>query len=127
MKSLLAGLPLLMIATASVAQWEPLPEILRIEGKGEGAWTLKCQMQPKKGDPVTREFVGRGKKPLGFSMDEPKGGSCSYAAAPDKPLTILVRSPWYVCPLTAAPGQPCQQTFPAGATGTFEVKKKGGL
>lgn len=125
MKSLLLGLPMLMIATASTAQWEPLPEILRIEGRGEGAWKLTCQMQPKKGGPVTREFVGRGKKALGFAMDEPKGGSCTYAAAPDRPLTISLRSPWYVCPLTSPVGQPCQQTFPAGATGSFEVSKKG--
>lgn len=37
MKSLLAVLPLLMIAAPSVAQWQSLPEIVRIEGKGEGA------------------------------------------------------------------------------------------
>ncbi|WP_291055490.1 hypothetical protein [Hyphomonas sp.] len=126
MKSLLAGLPLLMIATASAAQWEPYPEMLRIEGKGEGAWNLKCQMQTKKGDPVAREFTGRGKKALGFSLDEPIGGSCAYVAAPDKPLTISLRSPMYVCPLASAVDKPCQQTFPAGATGTFDVKKKGG-
>lgn len=64
MKSLLAGLPLLMIAAPSAAQWQSLPEIVRIEGKGEGAWTLTCQMQPKKGAPVMREFVGRGKRRL---------------------------------------------------------------
>lgn len=126
MKSLLAGLPLLMIAAPGAAQWQSLPEIVLIEGKGEGAWTLRCQMQPKKGAPVTREFLGRGKKALGFSMDEPNGGSCTYAAAPDKPLTISLRSPWYVCPLTSAADQPCQQTFPAGASGAFDVKKKAG-
>lgn len=126
MKSLLLGLPLIMIATASAAQWEPLPEMVRIEGKGEGAWTLRCQMQTKKGAPVTREFVGRGKKALGFSIDEPSGGSCTYATAPDQALTVSLRSPWYICPFSPTDSKVCQQTFPAGATGTFDVKKKGG-
>lgn len=113
-----------MLPGAANAQWEPLPEVLQIFGQGEGAWTISCQFQDRRGKVVARDAKGCGKRQERLSMVEPAGGQCSYRAAPDKPLVITVKSPFYLCPLPAATGKGCEQSFPAGASGQLEIKKR---
>ncbi len=116
-----------MLPVAAHAQWEPVPEVLRVEAKGEGPWTVTCQLLDKKGQPVTREIRGRGKRQERLTLMEATGGQCSYQAASDKPLTLAVKGGLYACTLPAPTNMKrrgCEQTMPAGASGQFEIRRR---
>lgn len=120
----------LIVATASMllsmapahAQWEPPEEVLQVRINGQGAWTVRCEYQDRKGKTVVREALGRGDR---LHLIQPSSGSCTYQAAPDRPLTIRLKSPLYACTLPAPDRGTCQQTFAAGASGRIEVRKRG--
>jgi hypothetical protein len=48
----------------------------------------------------------------------------SIKAAPGKPLTILLKSPLYMCTLPKPGNGGCEQTFSEGATGRFTIEKR---
>lgn len=126
MKRLVATSALLLLASPALAQWEPVDEVLQVLVRGEGTWTVRCQWQNRRGEPMSREARGRGSDRLErLHMLESFGGTCTYQAAPDRPLTIQLRSPLYRCTLPARIAQRCEQTFPAGASGQFEIRRRG--
>lgn len=125
MKRLIATLAVLFITTPTLAQWTPPDEVLQVHARGEGAWTLSCQWPDRRGKPVTREVQGKGRDRWGrLHVVEPSGGSCTYRAAPDQPLTIRLRSPLYRCTLPSPGAEGCEQTFPAGASGRFTIQAR---
>lgn len=125
MKRLIAAPALLLLASPALAQWEPPDEVLQVHARGEGAWVLRCQWQNRRGEPMTREVRGSGRnRSEHLYALESFGGTCSYQAAPDRPLTIRLRSPRYRCTLPARAPRLCEQTFPAGASGQFEVRAR---
>lgn len=115
MKKVIALSTLVLAAAPALAQWAPPDEVLRVRVKGEGAWTVSCQWQSRSG----RDRWER------LHLLESYGGTCSYQAAPDQPLTIQLRSPLYRCTLPQRAGRECEQTFPAGASGRFEIQARG--
>lgn len=110
---------LLIFATPALAQWEPPDEVLQIRIKGDGAWTVRCDYQDRQGRNTVR--AAKGPKDGRLHLNRPTGGTCTYRAAPDKPLTIRLKSPLYRCTLPQ-PGEGCEQTLPAGSSGQFEVR-----
>ncbi|MBU7588471.1 MAG: hypothetical protein KAF42_04570 [Sphingopyxis terrae] len=126
MKKVLACSLVMMTAAPALAQWAPPPEVLQVRVKGEGAWTVSCQWQSRSGEPMTREVRGSGRNRWErLHLLESDGGKCSYQAAPDQPLTIQLRSPLYRCTLPQRTGRECEQTFPAGASGRFDIQERG--
>lgn len=116
-----------MLPVAAHAQWEPTAEVLRVEAQGEGSWTIACQLLDRKGQPVTREIRGRGKRAERLTLLEATGGQCSYQTASDKPLTVSVKGGLYACTLpspTDMKRRGCEQTMPAGSTGQFEIRRR---
>ncbi len=124
MKRLIGLSALALAATPATAQWVAYPEVLQVDGEGEGAWLISCQLLDKKDRPVTRELKGRGKRKGHFGIFDVRGGQCSYQAAPDKPLLIAVNGGLYRCPLPSPVEGKCEQTFPAGATGQFDIRRR---
>lgn len=121
----LIGMSALALASApAAAQWEPYPEVLQVDGAGEGAWLISCRLLDRKSSPVTRELKGRGKRKEHLGILDVQGGQCSYQAAPDKPLLIAVNGGVYRCPLPSPIEGKCEQTFPAGATGQFNIRRR---
>lgn len=125
MKGLIAFATLVFLAAPALAQWEPPDEVLQVRVKGDGPWTMSCQWQSRKGKPMTREVRGRNDDWERLHLNEAYGGTCSYRAAPDKPLTVRLKSPLYRCTLPAPGKEACEQTFPAGASGQFDIQKRG--
>lgn len=121
---LMSPAPALLLLTAVPAsgQWEPPDDVLQIRVDGDGAWSVRCDYQDRKGKAVTRE--AHGPRDGRLHLLEPSGGACSYQAASDKPLTIRLKSPLYACTLPAPDQGACQQTFAAGASGEIEVRKR---
>lgn len=126
MKRLIAPCALLLFASPAPAQWEPVDEVLQVLVSGEGAWVVRCQWRTRGGQPMARDARGRGSNRVErIHMLESFGGTCTYQAAPDHPLTIRLKSPLYRCTLPARIEQRCEQTFPAGASGQFEIQARG--
>lgn len=124
MRSMIALPALLFFAVPAQAQWAPPDEVLQVHAKGEGAWVVNCQWQSRRGQPMTREIRGSGRDRWErMNVLEP-GGTCYYQAAPDRPLTIRMRSPLYRCALPAPVSGACEQTFPAGASGQLDVRPR---
>jgi len=118
-KRLIAFFALLISAEPALAQWEPPDEVLQVRVKGDGAWTVRCDYQDRRGTSENRE--AKGPKDGRLHLNRATGGTCTYRAAPDEPLTIRLKSALYQCTLPQ-PGEGCAQTFPAGASGQFEVR-----
>ncbi|MGK6319011.1 hypothetical protein [Sphingomonas sp. DT-204] len=126
MKKVIA-LSMLMLSTAPAsAQWAPPPEVLQVRVRGEGAWTVSCQWQSRSGQPMSREVRGSGRDRWErLHLLESFSGACTFQAAPGQPLTIQLRSPLYRCTLPQPDGRECEQTFPAGTSGRFEIQERG--
>lgn len=122
MKRLIAFFALLIFAEPALAQWEPPDEVLQVRVKGDGAWTARCDYQDRRGRSAVREAGGSKNGQL--HLNRATGGTCTYRAAPGEPLTIWLKSPLYQCTLPE-PSEGCEQTFPAGASGQFEVRPRG--
>ncbi|MBC9032667.1 hypothetical protein IAG41_09710 [Sphingomonas sp. JC676] len=116
--------PLLMLLAAAPAygQWEPPNEVLQIRVSAKGDWAVRCEWQDAKGKTVTSEARKGDRDRLHLS--EPRAGICTYRSAPDKPITILLKSPLYRCTLPAREKKMCRQTFAAGSSGQFEIRKR---
>lgn len=126
MKKVIALSTLMLAAAPALAQWAPPDEVLQVRVRGEGAWTVSCQWQSRSGQPMAREVRGSGRDRWErLHLLESYGGTCSYQAAPDQPLTIQLRSRLYRCTLPQRAGRECEQTFPAGASGRFEIQARG--
>lgn len=126
MKRLIAWSALLLLAAPVQAQWAPVDEVLQVRVRGQGVWVVSCQWQTPRGEPRSREVRGSGRDRWErLHALESFGGTCSYQAAPSHPLTIQLRSPLYRCTLPAREPEACQQTFPAGASGQFEIRQRG--
>ena len=124
MRALIVSTALALLAALPAhAQWEPVDEVLQVRIQGKGAWSVRCEYQDRRGKTVVREANGRGDR-LYLSAYEGSGGSCTYRAAADQPLTIRLKSPLYRCTLPAREKDLCQQTFAAGASGQFQVVKR---
>lgn len=123
-KSWMMAAAIVMLPSAALGQWEPTSEVLVLQARGEGPWVVRCQLQDRKGETVTREIVGRGRGWQRLTMLDARGGSCSYQAAPDKPLEITKRGGLYGCPLATKTRKGCEQTIPAGGSGQFEVTRR---
>jgi hypothetical protein len=111
---------LLALPAAADAQWKPYPQVLQLEVKGDGAWAVSCQLQDRGGNPVTRELSENGRDRFNLTV---RGGQCTYKAAPDEPLRISIAGD-YVCTLPSPEEGRCRQTFPAGASGQFEIRRR---
>lgn len=120
MKRLIIMSGLLALPAAVDAQWKPYPQVLQLEAKGDGDWLVSCQLLDREGDPVTRELSERGNDELSMTAT---GGQCTYKSAPGDPLRITIGGD-YVCSLPAPEDGKCRQTFPAGASGKFEVRRR---
>ncbi len=118
----IASIAFLIFATPALAQWEPPDEVLQVRMKGDGAWTVRCDYQDRRGKNAVRE--ANGPKDGRLHLNRATGGTCTYRAAPDKPLTIRLKSPLYHCTLPQ-PAEGCEQSFPAGSSGQFEVRGRG--
>lgn len=112
---------LLLLAAPAHAQWEPVDEVLQVRIQGKGAWSVRCEYLDSRGRTMVREANGRGDR---LHLSALAGGSCTYQAAPDRPLTIRLKSPLYRCTLPSRENKMCQTTFPAGASGRFEIRKR---
>lgn len=113
-------MPLLLAVPASAhAQWTPYPHVLQFRVEGKGAWSVSCQLLDKHREAVSYELTGRGQDRFN---KEVTGGQCSYQAAPDERLKIVITGN-YVCPLPAPEKRRCEQTFPAGSTGQLEIRR----
>lgn len=126
MRSVLTGLLLATMATPGAAQWEPTPDVLRVEGQGEGTWLITCQLQDRKGQPVTKEIEGRNKRREKLSLVNATGGKCSYQTAADKPLVIAIKGGLYACTLPAPANMKrrgCEQEMAAGTSGQFDIRR----
>lgn len=126
MRSVLMGLLLATIATPGLAQWEPTPDVLRIEGQGDGTWLITCQLQDRKGQPITKEIGGRNKRREQLSLVDARGGQCAYQAAADKPLVIAIKGGLYACTLPAPANMKrrgCEQEMAAGSSGKFDIRR----
>jgi hypothetical protein len=126
MKKVIALFMLMLPAAPALAQWAPPDEVLQIRAKGAGAWTVRCQWPGRGGQPMTREVRGSGRDRWErLHLLDSYGGTCTYQAAPGQPLTIQLKSPLYRCTLPQRAGRECEQTFPAGASGRFEIEARG--
>jgi len=126
MKKVIALSMLMLAAAPALAQWAPPDEVLQVRVKGEGAWTVSCQWQGGNGEPRSRAAQSSGRNRWErLHLLRSYGGTCTYQAAPDQPLTIQLRSPLYRCTLPQRAGRECEQTFPAGASGRFEIQARG--
>jgi hypothetical protein len=121
MKALLALPLVLAVPVSAQAQWKPYPRVLQFRADGDGAWTVSCQLLDKNGKPVAFELDDRGKDRFNREVT---GGQCSYRAAPDETLRIIIAGD-YACPLPAPEEDSCAQTFAAGSTGQLEIRRRG--
>lgn len=122
MKSLFASPALLLFAAAPAhAQWEPPDEVLQVRISGKGAWSVRCAFQNTKGKTTVREAKGRSEQ---LHLIKAVSGVCTYEAAPDKPLTIWLKSPLYQCTLPAREPKLCRQTFAAGTSGQIDIRRR---
>lgn len=112
---------LMLLAAPAYAQWEPVDEVLQVRIQGKGAWVVRCEYLDGRGRTVVREANGRGDR---LHLSALAGGSCTYQAAPERPLTIRLKSPMYRCTLPSREKDMCQTTFAAGASGRFEIRKR---
>lgn len=123
MKRLSISPLLLLLAAAPMhGQWEPPNEVLQVRISGKGDWVVRCDWKNAKGKSVTSE-ARRGERDR-LHLIEPENGTCNYQAGADKPITIWLKSPNYRCTLPAREKRDCRQTFSAGSTGQFEIRKR---
>ncbi|MCP1469650.1 hypothetical protein J3E64_001332 [Sphingobium sp. OAS761] len=120
MKRIAAIAALSLISAPAVAQWEPPDEVLQVRIKGDGDWFVRCQYKNRKGEDVTDEARGPRDERLHIRTSQ---GSCTYQSAASETLTIRLKSPLYRCTLPE-PGEGCEQTFPAGISGQFEIRRR---
>lgn len=111
---------LLAMPAAASAQSVPYPQVLQFEAEGDGAWTIRCVLEDRKGKPVSRELSGEEKRAFNLEVTT---GQCTYAAAPDAPLRITIGGD-YACPLPAPDARKCTQVFPAGASGQLDIRRR---
>lgn len=89
---------------------------------GEGRWTVHCTFEVGNGNIDSEDFRGGKAGPIAFSRANLNHGSCDYAAAPGKPLTVAIEG--WPCPLNVPDATKCDQTFAVGSAGSFRFASR---
>lgn len=112
---------MLMTSSAAYAQWEPYPEVLQVDAKGTGAWSVQCELKDRKGRTVSKRLHGRIKH---IGMFESQGGHCNYDASSEGELWVSIKGIHHPCPFERTEAGACEARFPAGSRGTIEIKRR---
>lgn len=127
--ALVAGLILGAAGCASVETGPTAPDPvgdLLVNINGQGNWSMACEGETNRGDPVVAEERGRGNEHLGkVFLTDLQGASCSYAAG-DRPLTLSFEARGFACPFGDYDGGVCDVTLPAGSAGEFTLEPMDG-